>query len=583
MRIAKVSINNFRGIKSGEFLLPKYGVLVGDNNIGKSTVLEAIDLVLGPDRMRKKPVIDEHDFFSGDYLNLEKKPIEINIKITIVDLNDEQETHFKDHIEWWDDSNKTTLNSPPPESTDNDNILSAISFIFLGKYDEEEDDFIGNTYFYSPLNENGKRSPFTTRDKRRCGFLFLRTLRTGSRALSLERGSLLDVILNLSDIKLNMWESVLNKLRTTSVAENPDLEIVNLLSNINSSLKNLVPSNWGTESQMKVSDLTREHLRKTLNVFMKTGVKNLKGDCHIAPFKKQGTGTINMLVLSMLSIVAELKKNVIFAMEEPEIAIPPYTQKRIVNRIKEKSIQAIFTSHSPYILEEFKPKEIVVLTKDVNGNSSIQSSFPRSVKPQNYRTEFRKKYCEALLSKKVLIVEGKTEYDVIPSVARYLHALDSRKFSPLEGLGIAIINAETDSQITPIATHLNKMGKITMAIYDKQQETQGKLIRESVSYPFESSEKGFEKLIIENTSFDKIKKFAIDLVGENSWPDHLSSLMPNVNNTEQEIKKALYEYLVWSKGLDTISDLLKTCQINEIPKFITESLEEIKALVEKEI
>jgi len=74
---------------------------------------------------------------------------------------------------------------------------------------------------------------------------------------------------------------------------------------------------------------------------------------HAAPFFRQGTGTINMLVLAMLSQIAEDKQNVIFAMEEPETAIPPYAQKRIVHEIRKLSSQSIFTSHSPYVLEEF--------------------------------------------------------------------------------------------------------------------------------------------------------------------------------------------------------------------------------------
>ena len=50
MRIVKLQINNFRGIKEGCLIFPGHTVLVGDNNTGKSTILEAIDLVLGPER-----------------------------------------------------------------------------------------------------------------------------------------------------------------------------------------------------------------------------------------------------------------------------------------------------------------------------------------------------------------------------------------------------------------------------------------------------------------------------------------------------------------------------------------------------
>ena len=42
--------------------MPGHVVLVGDNNSGKSSVIEAIDLALGPDRINRVAAIDEHDF-----------------------------------------------------------------------------------------------------------------------------------------------------------------------------------------------------------------------------------------------------------------------------------------------------------------------------------------------------------------------------------------------------------------------------------------------------------------------------------------------------------------------------------------
>src|SRR5699024_9507071 len=119
---------------------------------------------------------------------------------------------------------------------------------------------------------------------------------------------------------------------------------------------------WGVNPHLKVSNLTREHLRKTITAFIATGDGN-----HSAPFYRQGTGTLNMLVLAMLSQIAEDKQNVIFAMEEPETAVPPYAQKRIVHEVRKLSAQALFTSHSPYVLEEFPTEETIVLRNDVQG------------------------------------------------------------------------------------------------------------------------------------------------------------------------------------------------------------------------
>lgn len=68
MKIYSVAIENFRGIHSAKLVLPDHAVLIGDNNTGKSSVLEAIDLALGPDRLSRRPPVDEHDFYQGKYL-----------------------------------------------------------------------------------------------------------------------------------------------------------------------------------------------------------------------------------------------------------------------------------------------------------------------------------------------------------------------------------------------------------------------------------------------------------------------------------------------------------------------------------
>jgi putative ATP-dependent endonuclease of OLD family len=46
MRLVEVKIENFRGIHSLHLPLDGLTVLIGENNAGKSTVLEAIRLVL---------------------------------------------------------------------------------------------------------------------------------------------------------------------------------------------------------------------------------------------------------------------------------------------------------------------------------------------------------------------------------------------------------------------------------------------------------------------------------------------------------------------------------------------------------
>ncbi len=156
----------------------------------------------------------------------------------------------------------------------------------------------------------------------------------------------------------------------------------------------IVPADSFSSPHMRVSDLTRDTLRKTLTVFMETGAKRDDGSEYAAPFQHQGTGTINTLVLALLSLIADLKQNVIFAMEEPEIAIPPHTQKRIIDGVRKKSAQALFTSHSPYVLEEFKPEQVLVLTRTDGVLSATPASYPPSFNQKGIRLKFESDFAK---------------------------------------------------------------------------------------------------------------------------------------------------------------------------------------------
>jgi putative ATP-dependent endonuclease of OLD family len=580
MRVARLKVEEFRGIKHCEIIFQGHTALVGDNNTGKSTILEAIDLVLGPERLSRYSVIDEHDFYAGQYIGDGENPRSINVEVVIIDLSKDQKRHFRYHLEWWNLNNNSLIEGPPPESTDKDGVVPALRLGFKGYYDPEEDDFAGETFFLSPLKDDGTYDSFGKRDKRLCGFLFLRTLRTGSRALSLERGSLLDIILKLRELRPQMWEDILNQLRQLSVADNPSLGITDILTSVQDAVRSFVPSEWAENPHMRVSDLTRVHLRRVLTVFMGTGAIRDDGTEYAAPFQHQGTGTINTLVLALLSMIAELKQNVIFAMEEPEIAIPPHTQKRIINSVISKSAQAIFTSHSPYVLEEFKPSQILVIKRENGKLTAIPAEFPPTVKPKKYREEFRRRFCEALLARRVLITEGRTEYDSLPAAARRLNELHPDKFKPLEAMGIAVINAETDSQIDPLGSFYRDLGKIVFAVFDQQAPNRLREIEAAVDYPCESPEKGFENVILNGTDESALRRYALSLVSNGEWPSHLNSKTPSDLMSPEDIKSTLKNYLEWSKGAGSAADIIGQCSKDEMPNFIVDVLEFIQTIVE---
>lgn len=590
MRACRVSIAHFRGIRAATVLLPKHAVLIADNNTGKTTVLEALDLALGPDRLNRLPPIDEHDFFQGRYMAkvqderihaeegpdaeadqvstdavedadlVAKKAPRIEIEVVIADLSEDQKARFGNHIEFWDTRANQFYNETNPAGIDPKHITEALRVTFHGWYDSDEDDFKGKTYFTRTLSEGGKPDEFSRKDKQMCGFLYLRSLRTGNRALSLERGSLLDIILRLKEVRPQMWEGTIGKLADFTVAADPELGISGILESINTALKKYVPKEWGVEPHLKVSNLTREHLRKVITAFIATGGSN-----HAAPFYRQGTGTINMLVLAMLSQIAADKQNVIFAMEEPETAIPPYAQKRIVHEVRALASQAIFTSHSPYVLEEFALDETVVLCRVETGVLTRQCiNLPSNMKLKTYRQDFRTRFCEGLLSRRVLIAEGETETTAFPAVCRRLAELNPANYKSLESLGICTLNAGGDTKIAGMAKLFRELGKLTFALCDKQDAMSKAHIEAEVELLLMHDEMTIEKLVLDGTTDAALQRFS----GILEWPPHLTQKYPD---PVADARNALSEYFSWAKGNWGLADFLAQCTEAEIPEWLRDA------------
>lgn len=566
MRISNLVIENFRGIKSANLFFKSQTVFIGDNNTGKSTVIEAMDLVLGPDRMSRQPVVDEHDFFLGQYRKIqEQESPKIRLEATIIHLNTEQQNRFKGHMEWWDRKNNKLITDIA--SVDKDDVEAALRVTFIGEYDEEDDDFIGATYYTSSLISGGTPQQFSKKDKQFCGFLYLRSIRTGSRALSLEKGSLLDIILRLKELRPQMWEKIIIELSDFKVAADKDSGIIGVLEMLEASMRKFSPREWGVSPHLKVSNLTRDHLRKIITAFIATGAGE-----HSAPFYRQGEGTINLLVLSMLSMIAEEKQNVIFAMEQPETAIPPYTQKRIIHEIQRLSAQSFFSSHSPYVIEEFDIEGTCILSRNSQGEMvQLPIILPDGIKTKRYHLEFRTKFCEGLLARRILIVEGTTENDAIPTVNRRLSEFNPGKYPALESLGICTISADSDSQIISLGKLFRALGKEVYAICDLQTDEAKTEIEKHVDKLFMHAEKGFENLILKNTDPAVISRIAKTM----NWPADLKRKYPK---PEGDAVNALTDYFSRTKGTGGCAEFLVQCSEAEVPVWIKEVFEQLKAI-----
>ncbi|MFC2434146.1 MAG: ATP-dependent endonuclease [Peptidiphaga sp.] len=588
MRIQILDIKNFRGIASGHVIFKKHSLLVGGNNIGKSTVCEALELVLGPERLYHRPVIDEHDFYRGRYQKDDGSFLKIVIRVVLTSLNLKQQLRFHQHLRLWNEDELTFVDEEVDgiSHADDPNVDWALPVVFIGRYDPEEDDFVGDTFFDHPLDDPDSlsdeekaslgqgRSIFTRAHKRDCGFIYLRALRTGSRALSLQRGSLLDTILRLGEQGgANMWPAALRSLKELNPAIGEIRQLKSIRAQLQERLGRFINlASEGDQTSFYASDLTRDNLREVVKLFIATWPSN-----YPVPFSRQGTGSVNLLVFALLTMIADLKEqnSAIFVMEEPEIALPPHIQRRVVKYVLQEMGQSIVTSHSPYIIEQYEAENVVVLGRDDKSCFTGKPIDRSAIEQKNYRAQ-RRQFAEAILSRAVFVVEGATEVAAVNATSIALERFHAG-YSHIDLSGVSLFNAGGDQEAPKYGPIFKALGKPVFGIRDKPNRQDQPGTRDNIdAYDkfWESPESGVERILVDQVPESVLHGFFKKV---SPRPDYPANCGYNASMEGKELKALAQKVLKARKGdsygYGYAAILIEQCQSeNELPSFIRYAL-----------
>jgi putative ATP-dependent endonuclease of OLD family len=570
MKVVRLSIENFRGCKQGILHFGGHTLLVGMNNVGKSTVCEALDLVLGPDRLNRFPPVEEFDFYNGQYLEADgETPKPLRVEAVLVGLASEMSRRCQNHLEFWHHTERRLLDRGEADLIDLADVESCLRLETIGTYDPSEDEFQARTFFsHSPDEPDGLLKPVRKEVRRSLGFLYLRALRTGSRALSLERGSLLDIVLRLVGLKPRLWEHAIQRLKNLDPRiDHGQEDLRPVLEAIEQRLAQYVPvDKRGSATHLFVSQLTREHLRKTISFFL-----SLASDQQPVPFQEVGTGTLNILVLALLSFIAELKEdNVIFAMEEPEIALPPHTQRRVANYLLTETSQCFVTSHSPYIVERFEPSQIQVLRRSHAAELSAREISLCTLRPKTFRRQSRRGLCEAMLGRGVIVAEGLTEQVCLWATASKMEASNPDSY-PLDLSGVTVFSSDGDGAIAAYGEFFRELGLRAYAFLDQKERTeeQSAAIHQSFDHVCETDYRGAEALLVSETPVERQWELLNEVRQEGAGHDYgIPALKPD----DGEVRRITLGLLKARKGDGTAGRLIELCAVGELPTTVAQFL-----------
>lgn len=421
MQLADLRIENFRGIREGTVRLGAHTVFIGPNNSGKTTVIEALALLFGRDRMVRP--LTEHDFFGSD----PQPPDRIRLVATVVGFEGDDPAQHLDWfredrgiVKWWNPINGTVL----PERT-NPEWRLACQVAFVARFHRpslevetlryfHDDDALGDVF------ADEVSTSFPARLIRDIGFFLVPASRTWDRTVSFGSELFRRVVAAGAG---QPSESVLgerDRLRNPQGKLEEDEHLAPIVAHLNEELRGFFRTT--PTLHLRVTATDSDGLLEAVIAHYAH-----RGAALPLPARRHGSGLLSLqhllLLLQFGRMRSEAHEGFWMALEEPELHVPPALQRRLVHRIQALSTQTFVSTHSPMVAALADPKGVAVLRNEGGVLSSVpllESPLPAAT-PNSVRKLFQVNRVEtiaALMHEYVLVPEGRTDYEWLGLLVR---------------------------------------------------------------------------------------------------------------------------------------------------------------------
>ena len=393
-QIDKITIQNYRSIKNLSLHFPenKLVVLIGENNVGKSNILRAIDLILG-------------EYWPGNYEPEENEFYNRNPNIPI-----KIEIEFSKNLGQF----KKVIWEYKPEK-------------------EEKVKFVG-------IDNFDKESRLKKEDRENLICITIGADRRLSYHLSYSSKSTF-----LSKLMYRFHKSIQSHPNIRKKLEGKFKEVKNLFHEIEEfkDFRNSLRSDFSVFIKTMTHRLDVDfEAYNPVNFFH---ALRLQVDEKGVPrtIEELGTGEEQILALAFAHAYAKaFHHGVLLAIEEPESNLHPLAQEYLAQKIEKMAadgLHIILTTHNPSFVQMLNIEGICIVRKDNNKGTFIAQVTKRQlvdycikkrapknkVKEENiaefYHANANKQILEGFFAKKIVLVEGPTEALSLPI---YLKAVD---------------------------------------------------------------------------------------------------------------------------------------------------------------
>ncbi|WP_312339335.1 AAA family ATPase [Sphingobacterium sp.] len=479
MYISKLSISNYRTFREFSIDLKPLTLIIGENNIGKSNLLDCIGLIFSQDvSYYKRRMLELSDFNYDTIIALKKQILnesippelieypKIVIQATLKDWTPDQGAVVADWYsnETFTEATLTYVFAPINQFDKDQQIIEQRNFIsnYRKNFGEEEFkhiseenvlgliDFPIGKYSYKIYGGNAVESIANPYFLNQLKFELLDALRDACTELvASHQSKLLFRILNAKEDKayqdlkgqlIYLQEAIKSNSTLTEIKNgiSNQLDKISLATDQTSNIVDLL------FSTPDVSDL----LKKISLVYGSNPIK----------IERNGTGRNNLLFISLvLSYIEDVSQyNTVYfrvvGLEEPESHLHPNLQDHLAHnieqlikiqdpddpkkRVNRKDIQLLITSHSTHITTKVDFENTVVLYENDDKKlvaHYVLSGFDDKAKSRK-QVRYLNKYLDAVntnifYSRKTMLVEGISEKLLLPIFFEKTTGLTTEKAS----------------------------------------------------------------------------------------------------------------------------------------------------------
>ncbi|MHB1314122.1 MAG: ATP-dependent nuclease [Christensenellales bacterium] len=472
MKIRKIEISNFRGIKELQWLIPKDNgliCLIGPGDCGKSSILEAIYLTLGD---RWNPSIADTDFFRSDVTS------PIIIRCIVSDLSKKllMESSMGLWLSGIDDDGK--LYQDPIDGTDPALIVQL-----------RIDDSLEPVWTVERLNgENNMNISSLLRRE-------FATFKVDDR----------------TDVHLR-WSRT-SALGRISPEENSTGNAMALASR---AAKEAIAS-YNDEGLNTLTSHIQEKLNEvgcgafcSVRAGLDTSLSSTGGNLALyesnVPLTNYGLGSKKLAGLAIQQLAASGKS--ILILDEVEQGLEPHRLVQLIRYIQsDKTYSQVFiTTHSPVAVEQVSTDNLAVV-QNVDGKMTV------NFLPQDTKTlQLRRSRPSSFLGRRVIITEGKTEEGfLIELISREDQQRLLNGQAVAAGLGVVIQDGEGGSEVPLRAMAMLNLGYNVAMFLDNDDHTVDQNVAKAIKQGAEairwSVENNTEKQIIISLSIPGLSSF----------------------------------------------------------------------------